>query len=483
MTSGGPDVTNPPVATAGPLTGLTGWSSRFWSSRTLRVSASTVVIVYVFLLFCIPSQLVVRPIGAPGTPANLWGIMALMWWLLATVAGMNPVKGMTPLRISLGLLTLAVLLSYVSGNVSGWYSPADIHQSTDQVYGLITVSVEELNSKMISAADRGLLSFAGWAGIVLLTSEGLRSFAELRRLVNWIVGLGTFVAVLGIFQYFTAYDIAALFQVPGLSPNSDFGFVDTRSILNRVSSTAVHPIEFGVLMAIVFLLALHRSVYNQSDSRTIRWLPTVVIGLALPMSVSRSAILAVAIGVLLTFAGWPSRWRWYAAIITPFAIVGVRLMAPGLVGTIRSLFLNLGNDPSISGRTDDYGSVFLLFLDHPILGRGLFTFVPRYYRVVDNQILLTLVELGIFGLIALVALLVTSFLLARAARRRAISDSEKHLALILSGSIVGVSVGYVTFDAWGFPMVAGMTFLLIGMAGAAHRLSLPDASALGLERV
>ena len=50
---------------------------RSWRDGSLRIPARVFVVVYAFLLFCIPSQLIVRPLGAPGTPANLWGILAL----------------------------------------------------------------------------------------------------------------------------------------------------------------------------------------------------------------------------------------------------------------------------------------------------------------------------------------------------------------------------------------------------------------------
>ncbi len=82
----------------------------------------------------------------------------------------------------------------------------------------------------------------------------------------------------------------------------------------------------------------------------------------------------------------------------PVAVVGLRLAIPGLVGTLYSLFSNLQNDPSVSGRTSDYAVVLGLFDQHAILGRGLFTFVPRYYRILDNQYLMILVELGVVGL-------------------------------------------------------------------------------------
>ena len=162
-----------------------------------------------------------------------------------------------------------------------------------------------MNEKIISAADRGLLSFMGWAGVVLLTCEGLRGWRDLKLIVTWLSRFGGFVAALGIIQYFTGFDIAALFTIPGLSANSEFGEVTTRSVINRVSSTAVHPIEFGVVMAALFFLSLHRSLFTRPSK--LSWVPTILIGVALPMSVSRSAIIAIAIATIVIFAGWPSR--------------------------------------------------------------------------------------------------------------------------------------------------------------------------------
>lgn len=444
---------------------LVGRARAAWLNGSMRAPAVLFIVIYTFLLLCIPSQLIIRPVGSPGTPANLWGIAALLWWVAATLGGQNPVRGWTPMRVTFGLLAVAVLASYATGNISGWYAPAGIHQQTDELWTLVAVQADALNAKMISAADRGLLSFAGWAGIFLLTSEGLRGWADIEIVVRWLTRFGAFVAALGIVQYFTGLDIASFFAIPGLSANSDFGAVDSRSVLNRVSSTAVHPIEFGVLMAGLLFLALHRSLFNRASK--IRWVPTILIGVALPMSVSRSAILALGVVGLIVFLGWPSRWRFGALVILPFAVVGMRLLAPGLVGTIRSLFTNIFNDPSITGRTDDYDAVFSVYADSPLLGRGLFTFVPRYYRILDNQMLMTLIELGAIGLTIMLVFVATGYLVARSARRRALDPRARNLALALSASIVGVVLSYLTFDAWGFPMVAGLTFLLMGLAGAA----------------
>ena len=438
------------------------------SDRTTGLPAVGFVVVYAALLLCVPSQLVVGPIGAPGSPANLWALGTLLWWVSITLGGRNKAAA-SPVHLALGLVALAVVASYAAGMATGWYAPPSIHQATDDVYSLIPVSLSEVQAKMISAADRGLLSFAGWTGIMLVATDGLRDRRDLETVVAWLSWLAAFVAALGIVQYFTGFDIAGLFRIPGLTPNSDFGAVASRSVLNRVSSTAVHPIEFGVVLAALFPLSLHRTIHAWGRRGTL--VPTLLIGAAIPMSVSRSAMLVLGVALAVVWIGWPRLWKRRGLLLAPLAVVALRAVAPGLLGTIRSLFLHVGNDPSITGRTDDYAVILHLYTKEPILGRGLFTFVPEYYRILDNQFLMILLELGAVGLCATGTFFITVFVTARGARLRSVNPQHRHLALVLSGSFAGIVVSYVTFDAWGFPMAAGTTFLLAGLIGAAWRIA------------
>jgi len=435
--------------------------------KPLALPAAVFVVVYVGLLLCVPSQLVLAPLGAVGSPANLWGLAALFWWVLATVGGLNEVKGWTTLRVTLGLVALAVLLAYIAGMIQGWYAPVGLRQTSDELWTLSIVQPQDLNAKMITAADRGLLTFFSWSGIALLVGEGVRNRRDLDLIITCIAWFGAVVALIGIIEYFSGVNLSSYISIPGLTANSDFGVVVERSTINRVSSTAIHPIEFGVIMGALLWLALHRSL---NSKRLLTWVPVGLIGLAVPMSVSRSGILALGVSLIVMLIGWSTSRRLVTLIIVPIAVVAIRFAAPGLVGTLVSLFTNLGNDPSIAGRTDDYGPVLSLYQAHPIFGRGLFTFVPRYYRILDNQLLMFLIEIGIVGLVAVLALFVSAFALGITVRRRGTDDRMRDLGLTLTAALAGISVGYATFDAWGFPMVAAMTFLLVGMISASHRI-------------
>lgn len=421
---------------------------------------------YAVLLLCIPTRLIVGPIGAPGTPANLFAMAGLVWWVCAVAGGLNPRRGLTPTRLAFGLFSAMVFISYAAGQIQGWYQPADIHQRSDRLWQ--AANVAQVTETVGSAADRGLLAWVGWAGVVMLTAEGIRSWRDLEKLVSWVVGAGTFVATLGVIQYFTRWNIAGLLQIPGLTALTEFGNALSRSELNRIVATSAHPIELGVVMAALLPLALHRSLHA---TRRSAWIPTVLIGLAALMSVSRSAIVVAAIAMLVVVIGWPMRWRLIALALLPVAGVVGPIALPGLLGTLRSLFTGLESDPSITGRTDDYALVFGLVAERPLVGQGIFTWVPMVYRTIDNQALVLLLELGILGTAAFAWLVLSGVIQALAPVRMAGDAQQRHLGFAVAAGLIGVVTSYVTFDAMGFRQVAGLTFLLLGMAGAVWHLA------------
>lgn len=428
--------------------------------------ASAFVSVYAIMLLCIPTRLIFAPLGAPGTPANLFAITGLVWWACALCGGLLIRRGLSPTRVCVGLFVSLVLLSYAAGHFYGWYQPADIHQRSDRLWA--QADVAQVTAIVSSAADRGLLNLAGWMGIVLITSEGIRSWQDLDRVITWIVRGATFVATLGVVQYFTGLNLAAFLSIPGLTALTDFGNALSRSDLNRIVATSAHPIELGVVMSAILPLALHRSLHAEKRSA---WVPTVLIGVASLMSVSRSAIVVAAVALVVLFIAWPWRWRLWALAIAPFAAVAARLALPGLLGTLRSLFTGLEHDPSIAGRTADYDLVFRLVAERPLLGQGMSTFVPMVYRTLDNQALGLLLQIGILGTGAFAALVVAGLIQAWAPARIGGSAEQRHLGVAVSASLIGIVSSYATFDAMGFRQVAGLTFLFIGLAGAVWYLA------------
>lgn len=415
--------------------------------------AVTLLIGYVLLLFLIPSILIVGPIGGSGTPANILGLGALGWWGASRlVPRLGASRGPQPVRLALLFFGVSFAISYAMAQLK-------LHESIE-----------------LSAANRALLMVAGLGGISLLAADGISSLHRLDVLLKVLVGAGTFIAALGVVQFFTGYDLAKFINVPGLKANYEFGGSAYRSDFNRVQATARHPIEFGVVVAFVLPLALHYALTAPKGKRRRPAACAGIIAFALPASVSRSAIVALGAVCLMLLISWSWRERLRALGVGLVFICFVRVAVPGLVGTIRGMFTNLFSDPSTTGRTDDYSNIGKFILESPAFGRGMFTFLPDRYILLDNQYLLTTVEMGFVGLVAVLILFLVGIFCARGARRRSTDTRTRQLGAALAGSLLAAMVTAATFDQFSFPMVTGLIALLLGCSGALWRLARETSS-------
>jgi O-antigen ligase len=137
------------------------------------------------------------------------------------------------------------------------------------------------------------------------------------------------------------------------------------------------------------------------------------------------------------------------------------------------MFTSVNEDPSISGRTDDYTVVGNYFAQRPLLGRGPGTLIPDLYLILDNQWLLTLVTGGLIGLAAFAALHLVSLTLAWIALRRSTRPEDRHLCAALISSVVVSMAVSATFDTLSFTTFSFTIALMCGFCGAVWRFTHP----------
>ncbi len=144
-------------------------------------------------------------------------------------------RGFNPVRIALLLFGLVMVIIYAFGYNRG------------------------LPPVEATAADRKMLMLASVMGVALFAVDGVRNRRRLDRLLKRLTIFGAINAAIGVIQFATGFDIAARIVIPGLHPNSDFTAFKERGAgaFIRVTGTSTHPIEFGVMMAILLPLALH----------------------------------------------------------------------------------------------------------------------------------------------------------------------------------------------------------------------------------
>jgi hypothetical protein len=409
--------------------------------RRWRATPVRVIQVYVVLLVLIPPTLIIEPLGAAGTPATVVGLVALLHWAVAvTTPGEGLARTVVPVRIVVGLLAVTVLVRYAVLHVG--YVPVD----------------ELLTS------DRIILAIFSWSGVALLVAEGLEDRSELGQVLRTLVGAVAAMAVVGFLQFRAGIDLTTLpRRIPGLHENVELVTIQDRSGFRRPSGTATHPIEFGCVIAMVFPLALHAARFDVARSRFRRWLPVAMIAIGIPVAVSRSAVLGAAIAGFVVFLGLDPRVRPKALAAVAGFLVVVYATTPGLLGTLRSFFLSTGSD----SRINDYGPALEHIRQALWFGHGPGTFIASWEKnnVLDNQYLLTLIEIGIVGLAVVLVYLLAAAFLGRGARHRSLDPATRDLGQALAAASVAATVTSYTFDAFSFRMFSGVIPLCLGMAG------------------
>jgi polysaccharide biosynthesis protein PslJ len=413
-----------------------------------RFNVTTVLTVYLALLFFIPYDVDFAPLGGSGTPSTMFaaglGVLYLLLWL---DPGSALDRRTQPVRLAVLLLTCAILASYISAN----------RHSMPPI--------------LLNGADRGLVAAFGWLGVALLASDGIRDLDALNLLVRRMVyGVGM-MALIAIVQFVTKFDITKLISIPGFTNVIVFSDLSQRGGLTRPASTTATPLELVAVLAMILPLAIHRARFAPPGRRRRQWLLVGVIGAALPITISRTVILVLVTIALVLLPTWPRRERRVAYVVIPAAITAAFIAVPGMLGTFAGILSNNGVvAASTQSRTNAYSSAAPLIAHHPWFGQGFGTLPPSIYFFTDNQYLNSMIVTGFVGLLALAALFVAGWLTARNIRRLSPNQEIRDFAQSLAASIAAAAVAFGTFDALSFDIATGLTFLTLGCIGCLRRL-------------
>jgi hypothetical protein len=410
-----------------------------WAVRILQAFAIT--------LFVFPANAVVRAVGANGYVGSLVGLAALGVWVTAIGFGhYDPLKRRNPLRLGFALLWTSSLISYAL---------MSLHRQPERVQ---------------LAGDRWVLQLAMMTGVAFVAADGIRTQEGIRRVVRAIALGASFCSILALLQFTLQLDLSPyLRMLPGLTVNWEVQALDTRQGLARVAGTATHPIELGVVSAMVLPLALWLARFDMGGSAWRRWVPALLLSGGAVVSMSRSAVVGLAgvLAVLLVLI--PAKDRTVGLLLLPVGLVGIFIAVPGYYRTMSNFFVagGTGTDPSVEARTDDYSLVAREMADSPVFGQGPGRFIPRNaLEILDNQYLATAIDLGLVGLVCLLVFLALPMTMALSVRRRTLDPQIRWLCAALAGAALASVACTFTFDSFSFPMFVGTQALIAGLAGA-----------------
>jgi O-antigen ligase len=424
-----------------------------------RIDGASVLTLILVLVIGVQSRLVISGLGGVGQPALVLALAALVWWTFHQTQ--RPVRASVdahPVRLALLSVVVAFSVSYV------------------------VAMTRPIAGDESSTANIGMVTLLAWSGIALLAHDGIPTTFRLKRLLDRMVIAGTALGLLAVAQFLTHQDLVRDVVIPGLSLNRSTGDLLDRSGFARPSGTALHPIELGAVLTMLLPVAITRARLVRGGASFLAWLCPGVIGLAALLSGSRSALLCALVALLVLAAVWTNVERVVGLVGVLVVLAGVAVAIPSLLGSLTKLFLRAGSDASVASRTDSYPLVGELVSRDPLFGRGFRTLMPSY-RILDNEYLGLLVEVGVVGLLSVVLLVVTAGCCAVRARRLSRDPEVREYAQALLASIAAAAVGLATFDGLTFPMASALFFLVLGLAGGTWRLVRRDERRRALDAV
>ncbi|MFT7838620.1 O-antigen ligase family protein [Saccharothrix sp. BKS2] len=422
-----------------------------------RADGATLVCAYLLALLVIPARLVLSFVPMTLPPAL---VVALVLGVLSLSAHMVDSLGMGKGR---NALRTAVLL-YLA-----------MHLATYAVATRRWLPMDEL-----TVADSGMVRIVATISVAIFACDAIRTRERLDKVLKLVLACSALIAFVGLVQFGAGVDLASYVSLPGLRTQENaYSAMESRSIFRRPTGTTNHPIEYGLVCAMAVPLGAHY-VFRARDEGTPQlrwWLCLALVGLGGLTALSRTAILGMTVAGVVLILTLPRRRKLTVALMGTAFFLGASLTVPGLFGTIRGMFSNIEDDPSVKARTADYEAAADQIDLNPLLGRGFSTFLPTKYTILDNQFLLTLIENGYLGLFALVGMFLAACYATVRARLISGDENLKGLASCLLAAVLVGGIASATFDLLSFGVATGMVFTMVGLSGAALRIASAEPGA------
>lgn len=311
-----------------------------------------------------------------------------------------------------------------------------------------------------------LLAFGlfAWFAISAMRPSELRAFSVLTVWLASLCALGVIVERRTGFNVFYEVSRTILHPIATVAATPTMIHPDPTKF-DRPQ--IVGPTEHGLAVTTMLSMALPFAIVGLMDARNLTrkaaYAAAATLILAAALSTERKTGVVVPAVVLLFLAIYRTRdllRLWPLALVLAAAI---HVAAPGALGTINELGGGTLQTDSSIGRTSDYVAITPDFVTRPLLGFGfgsLDVAKPDTYRILDNEYLGQLLQVGLIGAAAYLAVIAAAIALAHRAIRSG-DPQRAGPALAAGAAAAGYAVASALFDVLSFPQTP-YVFLFMG---------------------
>ena len=415
--------------------------------RTVRV-LPWLLAGFLVVLWTIPFQDILLPIQLP-VDARLdrfvLGGIALLW-LVSFFAG-----GEGSPRLHPSMLDIAVLAFIVIAIASVLFNlPA-----------LVNVGDLTLSAKKLALAAAYVMFF-------YIASTSIRT-SEVAAFTGLMIGLACVTAVGVAWEYRAGtnlfYEIARAALPPGFTVLPETG--DARFGRPAVTGPTQHGLAAATMLALALPFAVVGVMTARTRGRKILYAVAAAVIFAGAVSTLRKSAIVMPVTAMLVLFVYRPRNMLRLAPVGLVLLILVQAVSPGALGAVRGQLQpdRVGASTSTQGRTADYAGVQPDIKTHLATGRGYGTYDSHTYRLLDNQYLALLVEVGFVGTSAYLLVMLSVLLLAHRTIRSG-DPTRGPPALAVAASTGAFVICNVLFDTLAFAQVPYLFFFVADLAAA-----------------
>jgi hypothetical protein len=300
---------------------------------------------------------------------------------------------------------------------------------------------------------------------------------EVRRLIVFMVGLASITAIGVIVEYRTGFNAFYTWGeklLPGVTPPADIGTYDSIGRKTIVGPT-IHPLAAAMMLSLVLPFAVMGLLRTEDRRAKVFYAVAAALMIGAAAATQRKTAFIVPAICLVVLTAYRPRMLLKRAPLGVLLAVGIAVAAPGaLAGVVDQLKPSAFTGVlTTQDRISDYDAIRPEVVNHPLFGRGYDSFDQKRYRILDNQYLTLVVNVGILGVLGYLGIMLSAFLLAHRCARSYDPD-RAWFGPAAASAVIGLTIGSALLDTLALPQLPYL-FCFLAAFATIHAKRLPSA--------